>query len=253
MAGTLLVADGLTKALQKQAFEEFLKKLKMSVSDRPVLNKMEKIHDIPKDASDMLYCNHKNEAYYKKMMALALAALALLLTGELQTAAVVLIALKCCNVIYEEMCKRAKAPLPEEVSTSEKKGFEKVTQEIEMRLKAFHVRTEVEDELPLTLKAYLVEKPRGDDRWYPMLIRKHGKRRQRCFHPLHRSCPVDSIQFEPVRYTVIFYEEQGRTQKRVIKDDWTGTPTVIPQGDWKGYTATRSSNSKISLELPPHS
>eukprot|EP00435_Cladocopium_sp_Y103_P070815 s357_g36.t1 len=138
MAGTLLVADGFTKALQKQAFEDFIKKLKMSASDRPALNKMEKIHDIPKDASDMLCCNHKNEVYYKKMMALALAALALLLTGELHIAAVVLIALKCCNKIYE--------------------------------------------------------------------------------------------------FTVIFYEEGGRSKRRVIKDDWTGTPTDIDYGEWKVYT-----------------
>eukprot|EP00435_Cladocopium_sp_Y103_P065380 s240_g27.t1 len=167
MAGTLLVADGLTKALQKQAFEDFLKKLKMSASDRPALNKMEKIHDIPKEASDMLYGKNKNEVYYKKMMALALAALALLLTGELQTAAVVLIALKCCNKIYEELCKRAKAPLPQELSTSNKKEFKK---------------------------------------------------------------------FEPVRFTVIFYDEGGRSKRRVIKDNWTGTPTAIDYGEWKGYT-----------------
>ena len=42
MAGTLLVADGLTKALQKQAFEDFLKKLKMSVAERPHAQQGEK-------------------------------------------------------------------------------------------------------------------------------------------------------------------------------------------------------------------
>eukprot|EP00435_Cladocopium_sp_Y103_P053755 s1349_g17.t1 len=91
MAGTLLVADGFTKALQKQAFEDFTKKLKMSASDRTVLNKPEKSDDGSNNASDMLYCNHQKEVYYKKMMAIALAALAILLTGELHIAAVVLL------------------------------------------------------------------------------------------------------------------------------------------------------------------
>ena len=44
------------------------------------------------------------------------------------------------------------------------------------------------------------------------------------------------MQLEPVRYTVIFSEEGGRSKKRVIKDDWTGTPTAISEGEWKGYT-----------------
>ena len=101
------------------------------------------------------------------------------------------------------------------------------------------------------MRVFTNEKPRGNDRWYPIqpggwLIRNRGKHRQRCLHPLHRSCPVDSIRFEPVRFTVIFYEEEGRSKKKVIKDDWTGTPT----GNGRD---TRSSNSKINLKLPPHS
>ena len=175
------------------------------------------------------------------MMAIALAALAFLLTGEFQVAAVVLLALKCCQKIYAELCRRSKAQLPEEVSTSKKKEIKKVTEEIEMRLKAFQVRSEAAEELPPNVRVFTNEKPRGDDRWYPIqpggwLIRKHGKHRQRCFHPLHRSCPVDSIRFEPVRFTVIFYEGGGRSKKKVIKDDWTGTPTVMNYGEWKGYT-----------------
>ena len=119
--------------------------------------------------------------------------------------------------------------------------MKKVTEEIEMRLKAFQVRSEAAEELPPNVRVFTNETPRGDDRWYPIqpggwLIRKHGKHRQRCFHPLHRSCPVDSIRFEPVRFTVIFYEEGGRSKKKVIKDDWTGTPTVMNYGEWKGYT-----------------
>ena len=128
MAGTLLVADGLTKALQKQ-------KLKMSVADHPMLNKV-KNEDVPKNTSDTLQRNQQTETYYKRMMAIALAALALLLTGEFQVAAVVLLALKCWQKIYAELCRRSKAQLPEEVSTSKKKEIKKVTEEIEMRLKA---------------------------------------------------------------------------------------------------------------------
>eukprot|EP00435_Cladocopium_sp_Y103_P023749 s2087_g5.t1 len=216
MAGTLLVADGLTKALQRQAFEDFIKKLKMSASDRPVLNKLEKGDDGSNKPTDMLYCNHQNEVYYKKMMATALAAFPLLLTGELHIAAVVLLALKCCQKTYGDLYRRSPAPRPEEES-------------------------EAAEKLPPNVKHFTEEKPRGDDRWYPIqpggwLIRKHGQHRQKCFHPLHRSGPVDSIRFKPVRFTVVFYEEGGRSKRRVLKDDWTGAPTVIDYGEWKGYT-----------------
>ena len=66
-----------------------------------MLNKV-KSEDVPKDAPDKLQCNHQTEIYYKRMMAIALAALAFLLTGEFQVAAVVLLALKCCQKIYAE-------------------------------------------------------------------------------------------------------------------------------------------------------
>ena len=103
-----------------------------------MLNKV-KSEDVPKGTPDKLQCNHQTEIYYKRMMAIALAALAFILTGEFQVAAVVLLALKCCQKIYAELCRRSKAQLPEEVSTSKKEEMKKVTEEIEMRLKAFQV------------------------------------------------------------------------------------------------------------------
>jgi hypothetical protein len=39
-------------------------------------------------------------------------------------------------LFFAELCRRSKAQLPEEVSTSKKKEIKKVTEEIEMRLKA---------------------------------------------------------------------------------------------------------------------
>ena len=78
MAGNLLVADGLTKELQRQALEEFIKKLKMSASYQPVHKKLKSLH-----ASNVLHRNHKTEAYYRNMMGISLAASALILAGEL--------------------------------------------------------------------------------------------------------------------------------------------------------------------------
>ena len=87
--------------------------------------------------------------------------------------------------------------------------------------------------------------PMGQDKWLQtqegLLIRTHCKARRRSFHPLHRSVPVEVSTLRPVRYTVVFPDDNQShfTDPRprlVERDDWSGSAQWTKDYRWKGYT-----------------
>ena len=100
MSGTELVADGLTKALGRQAFMEFVRRTKMSEGGTmPYLQ----INKIELNEPDLLHCYLEDKVYYKQMVALAIAGLLLILLGEHHLAAVLLMLIKTSMMVQERM------------------------------------------------------------------------------------------------------------------------------------------------------
>ena len=249
MSGTELVADGLTKALGRQAFLEFVRRTKMSEGgELPYLQ----INKIELKESDLLHCYLEDKVYYKQMVALAVAGLLLILLGEHHLAAVLLMLIKTSMMVQEKMGRPIFSGKKEE---KVKEGLEEeVIQERALRVNR-EPRRELE-ELSYNVLNLIDHCPRGQDKWLPIqpgrwLMRAHGKHRQRLFHPLHRGCPVDSTKLEPTRFTVIYHGE--RLSKRIIlRDEWDATPIPMDYGEWKGYTIFKVKEDEEPAERPQH-
>ena len=67
------------------------------------------------------------------------------------------------------------------------------------------------------------------------LVRSHGERRVRRFHPVHRGVPIDVSSLEGTRLTVGFDERGERT---IVRDMWTDPPSNLysPKKIWVGWT-----------------
>ena len=235
MAGTELVADGLTKALGKQAFVEFIKKSKMKERKEGSM----KYLNVERDGGsekDLISSDLDDQIFYKQMTALAAAGLVLMMIGEHHLAAVLLLMLKCSLLAQGEgSSSRREKRL--------KRSEEPKKEEIEVAVRALRVERpplrELED-LSDNVNLLITHRPTGHDKWLPIqpgrwVIRTHGRHRKRCFHPLHQRCPVDSTQLEPTRFTVIWYGD-GLRNRTILRDEWDATPAPIDYGEWKGYT-----------------
>ena len=80
---------------------------------------------------------------------------------------------------------------------------------------------------------------KASDQWTSMLpgwmVRKHGKKRARLFHPLHRSTPKKD-QLGIHRTTVLFLDDGTRVVK---SDEWVSShqvPEELRGQQWKGFT-----------------
>jgi len=70
------------------------------------------------------------------------------------------------------------------------------------------------------------------------LVRSHGKSRSRCFHPIHKSVPIDPQLLTGERVTIGF----GPTGTRVVHEDrWTNPPRNLfdPKQPWRGWSLLR--------------
>lgn len=67
------------------------------------------------------------------------------------------------------------------------------------------------------------------------LVRSHGDRRVRRFHPVHRRVPIDVSLLEGPRITVSF---DDRGERSVTRDLWTDPPCnqYTPKRNWVGWT-----------------
>ena len=67
------------------------------------------------------------------------------------------------------------------------------------------------------------------------LVRSHGDRRVRKFHPMHRGIPINASRLEGSRITVAFDE---RGERSIFKDLWTDQPGDLftPKKTWVGWT-----------------
>ena len=67
------------------------------------------------------------------------------------------------------------------------------------------------------------------------LVRSHGERRVRRFHPVHRGVPIDVSSLEGTRLTIGFDERGERT---IVRDLWTDPPSNLysPKKIWVGWT-----------------
>ena len=252
MPGTELVADGLTKALGRQAFLDFVSKTKMSESKGTVIKYLQ-VRGKERKTGDLLFNDREDKLDYKQMIMLAVAGLLLIVAGEVHLAAILLVLLKCLQRVKKEhLGQREMRTLPQ----AEPPIYPQVD------LKAMRVgepvpplRREIEDLSDNVLR--LIEFcPSGQDKWLPIqpgrwLMRSHGKHRQRCFHPLHRGCPVDSTQLEPTRFTVIFHGDgTALTRRTILRDEWNATPVPISYGEWKGYTIFKIKEEEETEEAP---
>ena len=89
------------------------------------------------------------------------------------------------------------------------------------------------------------------------LVRSHGERRVRRFHPVHRGVPIDVSALEGTRITIGFDEGGERT---VVRDLWTDPPSNLysPKKIWVGWTLLKVREKVYSADglvndrdLPP--
>ena len=90
------------------------------------------------------------------------------------------------------------------------------------------------------------------------LVRSHGERRVRRFHPVHRGVPIDISSLEGTRVTVGFDEGGERT---IVRDLWTDPPSNLysPKKIWVGWTLLKVREKTYSTpgsvdgrDFPPH-
>jgi len=90
----------------------------------------------------------------------------------------------------------------------------------------------------------------SDDVWIQVdggwVVCIHRSLRRRMFHPLHRSCPVRIGDLEPRRTTVICWSGPRGWERAVQHDEW-GTGNVMVQGQWRGWTFFRLSETNQLL------
>ena len=108
--------------------------------------------------------------------------------------------------------------------------------------------------LPWEKPEYKVPPAGKSDRWVNSLlasgwmVRVHGGRRHRLFHPLHKGCPWDQSDMERRRVTVVFNNAGERV---VLHDEWDGpvrNPSCLREGEsWTGWTFF---HRKTSLTAP---
>ena len=108
--------------------------------------------------------------------------------------------------------------------------------------------------LPWEKLEYKVPPAGKSDRWVNSLlasgwmVRAHGGRRHRLFHPLHKGCPWDQSDMERRRITVVFNNAGERV---VLHDEWDGpvrNPSCLREGEsWTGWTFF---HRKTSLTAP---
>ena len=236
MPGTELIADGLTKPLGRQAFLEFVRKSKMT-SGKTLELKHFQVEPPQTKTSDLLPNDNEDNIYYKQMVALTVAGLLLILIGEHHLAAVLLLVLKCSQLVRGEGTSSG-------VKRCLQGGEESVLEEnVKAAVRAMRVdqapRRELED-LSDHVNRLIEHCPTGHDRWLPIqpgqwLLRSHGRYRKRSFHPLHQNCPVNFTELESTRFTVIFHGNGG-VLRTFIRDEWDATPVKLDYGDWRGYT-----------------
>ena len=108
--------------------------------------------------------------------------------------------------------------------------------------------------LPWEKPEFRVPPAGKSDRWVNSLlasgwmVRAHGGRRHRLFHPLHKGCPWDQSDMERRRITVVFNNAGERV---VLHDEWDGAvrnPSCLREGEsWTGWTFF---HRKTSLTAP---
>ena len=84
------------------------------------------------------------------------------------------------------------------------------------------------------------------------LVRSHGDRRVRRFHPVHRGVPIDVSLLEGPRITVSF---DDRGERSVTRDLWTDPPCnqYTPKRNWVGWTFLKVREGRGQVSDPSSS
>ena len=84
------------------------------------------------------------------------------------------------------------------------------------------------------------------------LVRSHGDRRVRRFHPVHRGVPIDVSLLEGPRITVSF---DDRGERSVTRDLWTDPPCnqYTPKRNWVGWTFLKVREGREQVSDPSSS
>ena len=67
------------------------------------------------------------------------------------------------------------------------------------------------------------------------LVRHHAGQREQLFHPLHSSTPIDVLELDGQRVTLMIHQDGSR---EIYEDDWISTRRYRYEG-WRGYTFLR--------------
>lgn len=85
------------------------------------------------------------------------------------------------------------------------------------------------------------------------MVRQHGGKRHRMFHPLHKNCPWSQKEMATTRTTIVFDSDGDR---HVFHDEWHGPiqspPCIRPGEAWKGWTLFRkkTNEERDSTKVP---
>lgn len=245
LEGSKLVADGLTKPLQGQSFQRFVEKLNMC--DLSKLQEdtagMKKVSF--EEVSDSTWED-------EKLTKLKLLGSLLLHIGKkiyMTIGAILIVIAK----LWQASKKKARQGEVEMPSIRALRGGDQwpmrpsappgLSQAQERGRAVYGESRPVRDERlnserPWWFHEELGQIPRGSDRWFThlpnLVVRVHGKSRRRCFHPLHRSCPVDLATMTGRRHTIIYVAETH--QRDDVEDDWSQSQTWTKDFRWLGMT-----------------
>ena len=254
LPGVKLVADGLTKALHGQSFKSFRSRLHMvdtaiKEENKPV---MDKITTNEVDRS--------SETWWSKLVLVGTLLVSMSKNWMIALGALLLSIVKKFKKTEDDqprLCafrahgdpSRDQAPLPpprnlaRESARDQARSLGTAHREL---YRNFEIPQAVHERERFWWESERFDVwPVGPDKWIQpqegLLVRTHSKARRRSFHPLHRSVPVDVASLRPVRYTVIFPDDDGSQfvdprPRFVEKDEWSGNTQWSKDFRWRGYT-----------------
>ena len=253
MPGQKLTADGLTKALQGQAFGRFLSGLKMI--NAPV--KKEENQEIPKVLKAQV--STLGGLWWKKLLILGSLMVKLGKEWSLKIGAllVALVSWKCDQQresaeLQPRICafrapgnNESQLPIrpmrnPLE-SQAGQRGYAVRAAGSNDGVVGQPVRIDTSEmEVPQWWDhAALQHLPGGRDRWVILenrwLVRIHGETRRRSFEPIHRSCPVRAEQIGSNRSTLLYpMSDPSYANRQCRHDTWTSMDLWSKDFLWKG-------------------